>query len=171
MSSNSFVDWIIEKEKERGWEDSQLAAQAGLSPSIVSMVISSRERKPGVKFCRGIARAFKLPPEIVFRKAGILPELPDFENDPISAEIGAFVQRLSLARKKQVLDFVRFVYQASEADKKVATDQEARLLAAVEKMTVQERENAIRYLLELARAELTGPPVGNSKKLPLRTEQ
>lgn len=36
---------------------------------------------PGLDFCRGIARAFNMPLEDVFRRAGILPELVELPDE------------------------------------------------------------------------------------------
>ena len=39
-------------------------------------MIASQQKRPGVEFCLGVARAFNLPPEEVLREAGILPPEP-----------------------------------------------------------------------------------------------
>jgi len=36
-------------------------------------LVMTESRRPGPDFCTGVARALSLPPERVFRKAGLLP--------------------------------------------------------------------------------------------------
>lgn len=71
-----FLQWLENEMNDRGWGINDLARRAGLSSGGVSMVLS-RQRGPGSAFCTGIARAFGIPPEEVFRRAGILPPEPE----------------------------------------------------------------------------------------------
>ena len=43
--------------------------------------IINGQTNPGLDFCRGIARAFNMPLEDVFRRAGILPELVELPDE------------------------------------------------------------------------------------------
>ena len=72
---NKFVAWLIQQLQARGWTNSELARRADVVPSTISMVISEQKR-PGFHLCVGIARAFGMQPEIILRKAGLLPSLP-----------------------------------------------------------------------------------------------
>lgn len=69
---NDFVTWLENEMDARGWTNSETARRAGVSASNISMTLS-RTKFPGVEMCRGLARAFHIPPERVFRIAGILP--------------------------------------------------------------------------------------------------
>lgn len=64
--------WIVDETEKRNWSNNELAKRAGLSPSHLSMVMSG-QRSVTYDFCAGIARAFGERPEVVFRKAGLLP--------------------------------------------------------------------------------------------------
>jgi len=70
---NLFSDWLIIQLNERGWSQAELARQAGVTRSAISAVIVGT-RSAGNELCEAIAHAFKLPPETVFRAAGILPK-------------------------------------------------------------------------------------------------
>lgn len=70
-----FANWLQDKLNRQGWDQAELADRSGLSSAQVSRIISEI-RSPGPDACTAIARAFGLPPEIVFRKAGLLPPAP-----------------------------------------------------------------------------------------------
>lgn len=65
-----FIAWLDDELAERGWNDFQLARQAGLSHSVISKARSGI--LPKWEACEAIALALKLPVELVFRKAGLL---------------------------------------------------------------------------------------------------
>lgn len=67
-----FAQWIDTELSRRGWSRNEAARRGGISDSMFSKVINGYAN-PGIDFCRGVARAFGLPLEEVFRLAGILP--------------------------------------------------------------------------------------------------
>lgn len=77
-----FANWLEEKLKERGWQPADLARKAHLGNSTVTRILNSN-RGAGPEVCLAIARTLQLPPELVFRKAGLLPSKsetsPNFE--------------------------------------------------------------------------------------------
>lgn len=68
----AFVSWINSELNERGWSRSEAARRGGFSPSALDKVIGGFSR-PGPKLCRGLAHAFDMSLEEVFRKAELLP--------------------------------------------------------------------------------------------------
>jgi transcriptional regulator with XRE-family HTH domain len=82
MCNMTFVTFIDEELKKRGWRRADLARAAGVSDTALTLVYNG-QRKPGVDLCQAIARALKIPPEIVYRHAGLLPNIkadsPEFE--------------------------------------------------------------------------------------------
>jgi transcriptional regulator with XRE-family HTH domain len=71
--NESFSVWIENELQSRGWSQSEAARRGGISSQMINAVVN-RQANPGLEFCRGIARAFRVPLEDVFRLAGILPE-------------------------------------------------------------------------------------------------
>lgn len=71
-----FLTWLDNELTKRSWNRAYLAERASISQSTLSM-IGKRERNPGPDLCLSIAKALDIPPEIVFRKAGLLPQVPD----------------------------------------------------------------------------------------------
>lgn len=61
--------------KRLGWKQADLARASNLDSAVISNIINGR-RGLGESAARAIARAFDLPPETVFRAAGLLPDKP-----------------------------------------------------------------------------------------------
>lgn len=75
MQPSEFVQWLDEELAQRSWSDHQLARRAGLSHSVISRARGGAN--PKWEACEALAQALELPPEIVFRKAGLLSPLHD----------------------------------------------------------------------------------------------
>jgi len=73
MDTEEFINWLIDELKQRDWSQADLARAAGVSRGSIGNIIRG-ERQPGPDLLNSIASAFGLPPEFVFRKAGVLPE-------------------------------------------------------------------------------------------------
>jgi len=80
VENNSFASWLNKELDEQSWTQSELARRAGLSRGTLSN-ITSGSKGIGEETCRAIARAFNIPPETVFRAAGILPNHPGTDED------------------------------------------------------------------------------------------
>jgi len=109
----NFVTWLDNELNEREWTRADLARRAGITQSSLSMIYNE-SRSPGPDTLTAIAKALGLPPETVFRAAGILPpapprdarkeiilhladQLPDEEYDDLVAYIK---MRLKLAKER-----------------------------------------------------------------------
>ena len=82
METN-FITWLTNELNERGWSNSELARRAGIVPSTVATILN-QQKSPNPKTCTSIARALSVPPERVFRKAGLLP--PTIIGDDVEQE-------------------------------------------------------------------------------------
>ncbi len=71
-TNEAFADWLQQEMNTRGWDQSELARRSGVTTAQVSRLLTG-ERRPGPAASRKIARAFHLPPEELFRRAGLLP--------------------------------------------------------------------------------------------------
>lgn len=67
-----FSLWLGQELERRGWSRSEAARRGEISPSSLDKVMGGFGN-PGTRFCRGIARAFQISPEEVYRLAGLLP--------------------------------------------------------------------------------------------------
>ncbi len=102
-----FAEWLQGELDKRGWKASDLARRGGTAPSQLSRILN-KERGVGPEACREIARGLKLPPETVFRQAGLLP--PDVDGDaPARRELLHLFEQLPAGDRGLVLSMVRAV--------------------------------------------------------------
>jgi len=66
--------WLNTELRERGWTERELARRAGLSHTAINNALSG-QYKTRLDTYRGIAHAFEMSLEDVFRAAGVLPPL------------------------------------------------------------------------------------------------
>lgn len=93
--------WIVDEVERRSWSNNELAKRAGLSPSHLSMVMSG-QRSVTFDFCAAIAKAFGERPEVLFRKAGLLPPSSG-KMDELNEEEAELIQiRRKLSRPRQI---------------------------------------------------------------------
>jgi transcriptional regulator with XRE-family HTH domain len=100
----SFSEWLLSEIRERGISQSELARRSGVTRTAISDVVTGR-RNPGKELANGIATALSLPPEQVFRAAGILP--PAAEVDAEVERIIHEASKLGDQDKAEVLAFIR----------------------------------------------------------------
>jgi len=70
---NTFFIWIDTEVKANGWTYAELARRAKKSPGSISNTMNGHNVVTW-DFCAAIAMAFGLPPETVFKEAGLLPK-------------------------------------------------------------------------------------------------
>jgi len=66
-----FVSWLQSELNHRGWSQSELARRGGFTPTAINKILS-RERMPGVDFCKGVARALGMRDVDVMRIADLI---------------------------------------------------------------------------------------------------
>ncbi len=109
IDNNDFVDWLGQELKKRDWSYQELANRAGITRSAVSTVMTHRQG-PGLEFCKGIARAFHLPPEVVLRTAGLLPPLPGDPNlDLTMQKMLDLFDKLDEIEQQQAMDYLEYL--------------------------------------------------------------
>lgn len=102
---NTFSDWLVLTLEEKDWSQADLARQAEVSPAAISDIISGR-RNVGKNTAKAIAKALKLPPEQVFRAAGILP--PDKKINENIETIIHEVEGLPPQDQAEILSYIRW---------------------------------------------------------------
>jgi len=105
------MDWLKSELKKRGWSSRELAGRAGLSSGSIAHVLRG-ERGAGFDVCSGIARALELPPEEIYRLAGLLPRLEaGTEADPTIQAVLDRLKYLTPEERQEALNLVDVVYR------------------------------------------------------------
>ncbi|MDX9993213.1 MAG: helix-turn-helix transcriptional regulator [Anaerolineales bacterium] len=99
----TFGEWLKSEINIRNISQKELADISGVTPAQISRAIGG-SRGLGTDTLTAIARALRLPPEEVFRRAGILPPLPN--KDLQDAEILERTSQMTPAQKRAVLAFI-----------------------------------------------------------------
>ena len=74
--THAFARWLATETAQCGWSCGELARRSDLSAATVEGLLAGTAR-PTWELCAQIGRAFRLPPAAVFRRAGLLPPLPE----------------------------------------------------------------------------------------------
>ncbi|MEJ5223530.1 MAG: helix-turn-helix transcriptional regulator [Anaerolineales bacterium] len=101
----TFSDWLANELNQRGMSPADLARATNKAQAVISRILSN-ERRPAPETLESIARALKLPPEIVFRRAGLLPPVsPDIE---YREELLYLFSELSPDEQEEIIELLRF---------------------------------------------------------------
>lgn len=111
-----FGEWIQSMIDERGWSQSELARRAGTTSTTVSRIIS-KERLPGVEFCRGVAKALGMRDIEVLQRAGLADPEPPSDTPSVREMIAKFA-RLSDEDQAYMLKIVTALDESEQAQKR-----------------------------------------------------
>jgi transcriptional regulator with XRE-family HTH domain len=117
MTKETFAEFIVEEVNKRDWSYSKLARLSGMSSAQVSDVVNLKSN-PGEKFCRGVARAFNISPDIVFRKAGLLPDIPAREET--EQNLLYRIRQLDPEGRERVAEFLEYLDYQKRSDRGTA---------------------------------------------------
>jgi transcriptional regulator with XRE-family HTH domain len=102
MRKENFIDWLEKQLREREWTQADLARNGSMNQSVISNLVNGK-RNPGKDVCVAIARALHLPPEEVFRRAGLLPPKP--EENAIIENIKYHATQLPKEDQQDILEY------------------------------------------------------------------
>jgi transcriptional regulator with XRE-family HTH domain len=105
MNVIGFSEWLKNELEIRGMSQADLARDSNISAPQISRIISMHS-SPGENTLRAIAHAFSYPPDFVFRKAGLLPEIS--EDPPELQELRNLYLSASKNIQHEILDFARY---------------------------------------------------------------
>lgn len=107
-----FDEWLSAELLDRNMRPADLVRLSGLDSAVVSNLVNGK-RNAGVDTATAIAEAFKLPPEEVFRIAGILP--PEPPKDQTLQRIDYLYSTLKNEEsKQQALQYIEFLKTQEE---------------------------------------------------------
>jgi len=107
-----FSEWLNNELKARDWSQADLARAAGLTRSTINGVVTGT-RGAGTEFCNAIAHAFKIPPEEVFRIAGLLPPKED-DDEKLREEMNYKISQLPPDLQEDAMRYVDFLLEKQE---------------------------------------------------------
>jgi transcriptional regulator with XRE-family HTH domain len=116
---NKFANWVNHELEIRGWNQSTLTKKSGLAHGTISNILSGT-RGIGEETCLALAKAFKLPPETVFRAAGLLPPKKDI--DPEIERAMHLASQLSEEELQEVIKIVELKLDRQEREKENAAE-------------------------------------------------
>jgi transcriptional regulator with XRE-family HTH domain len=79
-----FAEWLQSEMDKRGWSQSDCARAADLNRAVINKLLNGKSRPQPLTLV-AIARAFKIPIEVAYRAAGLLP--PSSEGDDTIEEL------------------------------------------------------------------------------------
>jgi transcriptional regulator with XRE-family HTH domain len=74
--NNDFSEWLQAEMDKRDWSQSDCARAADLNRAVINKLLNGK-CKPQPSTLAAIARAFKIPVEIAYRAASLLPPNPE----------------------------------------------------------------------------------------------
>ena len=111
MSKIDFANWLREELEKRAWTQAELARQSKISPAQVTRLLNG-ERGIGENGIVAIAHALKLPPETVFRAAGLLPPQSS-KNERIEQAV-YLMDDLPEQEQEDILEFIKLRHRLAE---------------------------------------------------------
>jgi transcriptional regulator with XRE-family HTH domain len=111
MNSFEFASWLQQEMNKRGWNNSELARRAGVTRGAIGNVLRG-DRNTGSELCLAISKALNIPPETVFRAAGLFP--PERTPEEKYEELLSILDTFTEEQRKDVLRYVRFVLGENE---------------------------------------------------------
>jgi transcriptional regulator with XRE-family HTH domain len=116
METN-FPKWLNDQLENRGWSQAELARRSGISPSQISRLIND-SRGIREKSVLGISNALKIPPEDVYREAGLLPRVTQKKSQ--LEELDHLASLLSRDDLQEVIDYARHRLEKQEEKKQTS---------------------------------------------------
>lgn len=157
-----FGEWLSTQLKERGWNQAELARRASVTDATLSRIISGT-RQLGPDVATSIARALQIPPDFVFREAGLLPSLPpavEEEREVVSIlrSLPARIRALALATLRAMAQAEGLPVYESHVPYNTEQDASIRELVAEFRLVPDDwKEEAIRQVQFIARMATRTP--------------
>ena len=122
QTDQDFSEWLMDQIRINGLTQAELARASGLSRTAISDMINRKRLKPEQPTLNAIANGLKLPPETVYRAAGLLPQLPERR---IAEEIAAYkLAELDDQQLDEVLQYIEFIQEKQEKQGRIKKTRE-----------------------------------------------
>lgn len=118
MANVDFPQWLEEQLERKNWIQADLARASGITTAQIGRILNGA-RRAGPDACIAIADALNLPPDMVFRQAGLLP--PKQEQPPEFEEINYILSNLPEEEREDILEYARLRARINERRDKYST--------------------------------------------------
>ncbi len=108
---SAFGKWLLKELDTRRWSMREFARRTGVSESTISRIVSGK-RNPSSSLCRKMAEVLRVPPERVFREAGLLPDYT--EDSPKMKEALYLFRKLPEDERRRILLIMRTLLDEQE---------------------------------------------------------
>jgi transcriptional regulator with XRE-family HTH domain len=110
LTRDEFLQWLEAEMAARDWRPFELAKASGIHQATLGNLLNGT-RRLGPDTAVKLARGLGIPPEEVFRKGGLLPDLPGPERDATFREILDVVRNMSVEERREVLEYALYRYR------------------------------------------------------------
>ena len=111
-----FSEWLQTEMDKRGWSQSDLARASDLNRAVINKLLNGKSH-PQPATLGAISRALKIPIEITYRAAGLLPSNPD-NDDTIEEAIHVLKSIQSSQRKATAIALLKALINEEENEQK-----------------------------------------------------
>ena len=107
-----FSEWLQAEMDKRGWSQSDLARYADLNRAVINKLLNGKSH-PQPPTLEAISRALRIPIEITYRAAGLLPTNPD-NDDTLEEAIHVLTSIRSTQRKATAIALLKALINEEE---------------------------------------------------------
>ena len=111
-----FSEWLQAEMNKRGWSQSDLARAADLNRAVINKLLNGKSH-PQPSTLEAISRALKIPIEITYRAAGLLPANSDHD-DTVEEAIYVLKHIRSAQRKATAVALLKALVAEEENEQK-----------------------------------------------------
>ena len=111
-----FSEWLQAEMDKRGWSQSDLARYADLNRAVINKLLNGKSH-PQPPTLEAISRALRIPIEITYRAAGLLPSTPD-NDDSIEEAIHVLKSIQSAQRRATAIALLKALITEEENEQR-----------------------------------------------------
>jgi transcriptional regulator with XRE-family HTH domain len=112
----NFSEWLQIEMDKRGWSQSDLARSAELNRAVINKLLNGKSH-PQPATLEAISRGLKMPIEITYRAAGLLPAVPDTD-ETIEEAIHVLRNIRSTQRKATAITLLKALIKEEENEQR-----------------------------------------------------
>ena len=113
----NFSEWLQAEIDKRGWSQSDLARSADLNRAVINKLLNGKSH-PQPATLEAISRALKVPIEITYRAAGLLPINSD-NDDAVEEAIHVLKSIQSAQRKATAIALLKALINEEETERRI----------------------------------------------------